>query len=114
MKLTDLKADIRNANRGTERGRKLVKKSLEQYGAGRSILVDRNGVIIAGNKTAEGAAAAGVTDVLLVPSDGTKLVAVQRVDIDIDSQAGRELAIADNRASEIELEPKYVAVTLAK
>ena len=44
-------SDSRNANKGTERGLALLDKSLRQYGAGRSILVDKNGRVIAGNKT---------------------------------------------------------------
>lgn len=104
MKLTELKPDSRNANKGTARGRKMVEQSLRSYGAGRSILIDKNGHIIAGNKTAEGAKAAGLTDVQIVKSDGSKLIAVQRTDLDITDPKARELAIADNRASEVSLE----------
>ena len=49
--LDDLLPDTSNANRGTARGRELLEHSLREYGAGRSILADRNGVVIAGNKT---------------------------------------------------------------
>jgi sporulation protein YlmC with PRC-barrel domain len=104
MKLASLKPDTRNANRGTDRGRKLVRESLKRYGAGRSILIDKSGNIIAGNKTAEGAKAVGLGDVQIVKSDGSKLIAVQRTDLDINDKAARELAIADNRASEVGLE----------
>lgn len=104
LKLSQLKPDTRNANKGTARGRKVVRESLERYGAGRSILVDKSGNIIAGNKTAEGARAAGILDVQVVKSDGTKLIAVQRTDLDINDKAARELAIADNRAAELGLE----------
>jgi DNA modification methylase/sporulation protein YlmC with PRC-barrel domain len=104
VKLADLTPDSRNANRGTARGRKFVRESLKRYGAGRSILLDRNGAIIAGNKTAEAAQAMGMEDVQVVQTDGSKLIAVQRTDLDIDSKAARELAIADNRASEVGLE----------
>lgn len=104
MKLSSLTPDQRNANKGTARGRKLVRESLQKYGAGRSILLDRAGNIIAGNKTAEGAEAIGMEDVLVVKSDGTKLVAVQRTDLDINDPKARELAIADNRASELGLD----------
>ncbi len=51
--LADLKPDPKNANSGTDRGRKMLRQSLEELGAGRSVLVDRNGAIIAGNKTVE-------------------------------------------------------------
>lgn len=47
-KLSDLQPDRRNANKGTERGLKALDHSLRQYGAGRSILVDKHGRIIAG------------------------------------------------------------------
>ena len=41
--LADLTLDPKNANKGTEKGRKMVAESLNRYGAGRSILVDREG-----------------------------------------------------------------------
>lgn len=104
MKLSALTPDTRNANKGTARGRKLVRESLERYGAGRSILIDKSGNVIAGNKTVEGAKAAGLQDVQIVKTDGTKLIAVQRTDLDINDKKARELAIADNRASEVGLE----------
>jgi DNA modification methylase len=41
--------------------------------------------------------------VIVVPTDGSKIVAVQRTDLDLDDVKARELAIADNRSSEIGL-----------
>jgi hypothetical protein len=55
-KIGDFLQDDKNANRGTKPGRKLIQQSLTDYGAGRSILIDRKGRIMAGNKTAIGAA----------------------------------------------------------
>jgi len=101
--LRDLRPDDRNANAGTERGRAMVEASLRRFGAGRSILVDRHGRIIAGNTTHEAAIDIGLTDAVVVKTDGTKLVVVQRTDLDIDSPAGRALAVADNRTSEVGL-----------
>ena len=101
--LTDLTPDDRNANAGTERGRAMVEESLRRDGAGRSILVDRNGNIIAGNTTHEAAIDIGLKDAVIVKTDGRRLVVVQRTDLDIDSPAGRALAVADNRTSEVGL-----------
>ena len=101
--LRDLRPDDRNANAGTERGRAMVEASLRRFGAGRSILVDRHGHIIAGNTTHEAAIDIGLTDAVIVKTDGRKLVVVQRTDLDIDSPAGRALAVADNRTSEVGL-----------
>ncbi len=103
VRLTELLPDACNANAGTERGRAMVEESLRRYGAGRSILVDRHGRIIAGNTTHEAAIDIGLTDAVIVKADGTKLVVVQRTDVEIDSPAGRALAIADNRTSEVGL-----------
>ena len=104
MKTSELKKDKKNANKGTKRGRELLEKSLREYGTGRSVLLDKNGHIVAGNKTVEAAARLGIDDVIVVPTDGTKIVAVQRTDLDIDSPVGRGLAYADNRVGEIDLE----------
>jgi DNA modification methylase len=103
-KLHDLKPDTKNANKGTERGQQMIEASLRAYGAGRSILIDKNGRIIAGNKTAENFGSIGLEDVLVVQTDGTKLVAVQRMDLDLNDKAAQELAIADNRAGQVSLD----------
>lgn len=103
-KLSDLIPDDKNFNRGTEFGQHLIEKSLRENGAGRSILLDKNNRIIAGNKTAENAAAIDLDDVVIVETDGTKLVAVKRTDIDLDSEQGRKMALADNATSAANLD----------
>ncbi len=102
--IKDLRLDDRNANRGTDRGRELLGASLKRLGTGRSILVDRRGAVIAGNKTLERAAALGLA-VRVVETDGKELVVVQRRDLDLDrDKAARELAVADNRVAEVNLD----------
>lgn len=103
-KLSDLVPDDKNFNRGTQFGQHLIEKSLRELGAGRSILLDKNNRIIAGNKTTENAAAIDMEDVIIVESDGSKLVAVKRTDIDLDSEQGRQLALADNATSAANLD----------
>lgn len=103
--LKDLTPDDRNANKGTDRGKGMIQNSLRRFGAGRSILVDRNGKIIAGNKTLENAAEVGLKDLIVVPTTGTQLVVVQRTDLDMDADpTARELGVADNRTAEVNLE----------
>jgi DNA modification methylase len=98
-------ADDINANRGTARGAAAIEDSIRKYGAGRSILIDRNGKVIAGNKTLERAKALGFKDVIVVRTDGTKIVAVKRADLDMDGDPrARELGIADNRSHELSLD----------
>jgi len=99
----DLAPDDNNANRGTARGRKMLKGSLKKLGAGRSILVDKNFTTIAGNKTLDEAKKQGFKRVVVVDSAGDTLVAVRRTDLDVQDKKGQELAIADNRVSEVDL-----------
>jgi hypothetical protein len=101
MKASELKQDDRNCNAGTKRGRKMVADSLKSYGAGRSILVDKDDRILAGNKTVQ---AAGDMPVQIVETDGSTLVVVKRTDLSLDDAKARQLAIADNRSSEVGLD----------
>ena len=48
INIEDLKQDSRNFNKGSEQGQELMERSFKEMGAGRSILIDRNGNIIAG------------------------------------------------------------------
>ena len=99
----ELQQDPTNANQGTARGRKMLAESLERYGAGRSILTDKNGRILAGNKTAAAAQQAGIP-IRVVETTGDELVVVQRTDLDAEQDAGaRELAYADNRIAQVDL-----------
>lgn len=91
-----LRQDDKNFNKGTKRGRELIDKSIRKFGAGRSILLDKNNRIIAGNKTQELAREAGIKKVIVIDAKPDELVAVRRGDVDLDSEKGREMALADN------------------
>lgn len=103
--LFDLKPDPMNANRGTERGAGMLEASLREFGAGRSLLVDKHGVVIAGNKTLEAAASIGMDRVRVIETDGTELVIVQRTDLDLAKDVrAKALGIADNRVAQVDLQ----------
>jgi hypothetical protein len=100
----ELTPDPQNANRGTDRGRQALGESLRAYGAGRAVLIDRHGVIIAGNKTVEQARRLNIP-LRVVKTDGLHLIAVQREDLDLATDPrAKALAIADNRVGELDLE----------
>jgi hypothetical protein len=103
-RLEDLQPDPHNANRGTERGRAQLDTSVRRYGAGRSILADKDGVIIAGNKTLETAADLGLP-IRAVHTTGGELIVVVRDDLSLATDpAARELAYADNRVAQVDLD----------
>lgn len=104
IKIKDLVPDNKNYNKGTEAGGAMIEKSLRKFGAGRSILLDKNNRIIAGNKTIENAGSIGLEDVIVVETTGDKIVAVKRNDIDLDTKKGREMALADNATAKANIE----------
>lgn len=101
--MADLQYDPTNANKGTVRGRGMLERSLQQYGAGRAPVASADGVILAGNKTIEVARELGIP-VQEIESDGTTLYVIRRTDLPYDDPRAKELAIADNRSGEVSLE----------
>jgi hypothetical protein len=99
----DVLLDEDNPNAGTDRGRYALKESLIRYGAGRSVLLDRDLRAIAGNKTVQQAQELGIP-LRVIRTTGEELVAVVREDLDLEEdRAARELSFADNRVAELGL-----------
>jgi len=101
--IRDIIPDDHNFNAGTEKGREMIEKSFRELGAGRSILLDKNNRIIAGNKSQQAAIATGIKRVRVIETTGDELVAVKRTDVDIDSKEGREMALLDNLTTQVNL-----------
>lgn len=73
----EIKLDAHNYRIHDERNLKLIKKSLKECGAARSIAIDADGEIIAGNATYKTAQELGIP-VKIIKTDGKELIAVQR------------------------------------
>ena len=101
--IDQLKFDDKNFNKHTEYGMSLLEKSLRENGAGRSILVDKDDNIIAGNGIVEAAINAGISKTRIVEVTGDELVVVKRTDLELDSKQGREMALADNATAAADL-----------
>ena len=99
MKLSELKPDKRNARRHNERNIGMIADSLREVGAARSIVIDEDGNILAGNGTVQAAKDAGLTKLQVVEVDGDTLVAVKRSGLTQEQKT--RLAIADNRTAEL-------------
>jgi hypothetical protein len=97
--LRDLKSDPRNARKRTNRSASLIQESLQRFGAARSIVIDEDGRILAGNGTVEGAKAAGISKVRIIETEGDEIVAVRRTGLTEEQKIG--LALADNRTSDL-------------
>ncbi|MAO24899.1 MAG: hypothetical protein CMJ25_29495 [Phycisphaerae bacterium] len=97
--ITSLVSDHKNARRRTDRSSQLIKDSLQKYGAARSIVIDEENRILAGNGTIEGAKAAGIKNVRIIETDGDEIIAVKRTGLSEDQKVG--LALADNRTADL-------------
>ncbi len=105
-KLTDYRPDPSNANQHSERGMSMLENSLSEVGLGRSIVTDKNGIILAGNATHERAVDQGFENAIEVETDGDELVVVKRRDLDLlndPNYRARMLSVYDNRTAELSL-----------
>lgn len=107
-KLRDYKLDPANPNAGTPQGTAMLEHSVETFGPARSGVADQDGVIRAGNHTAEQLFAVGIENVIEVEAGPDEWVVVKRPDM--DATMGKEYAVADNRTGQlISFDPKIMA-----
>lgn len=111
----EYRQDTENANRGSRRGQRVIERSYRERGAGRSWLVDKDDMLIAGNHAQQAALAAGIAEVVEIEvRDPRVQVVVKRPDLDLDNDGdsrARMMAFEDNRAGEVSLEwsPEQIA-----
>lgn len=116
-KLSDYKPAQVNPNAGSEYGLSVIENSLGQFGAGRSLLADQHGEMIAGSHTLQAAANAGFEDVIEIETDGKTLVVVKRTDLDLSTDVRAQgLQVVDNRSTEVGYVPdnEVIAPILAR
>lgn len=99
LDVSDLTLDPNNARLHNERNLDLITRSLREIGAGRSILVDEDGMIIAGNATVQAAENAGIRRVRVVDAAGDELIAVRRTGMTEEEKT--RMGLYDNRTAEL-------------
>jgi len=92
-----IKSDKQNYRKHSERNQQLINKSLSETGAGRSILIDNENEIIAGNGVFE---QWGDKPIKIVETDGSELIVVKRTDLKTNDPKRKQLAIMDNSTSD--------------
>ncbi len=111
--LGDLIPDPVNARRHNPRNVGMIEDSLHEVGFSRSLVIDEDGVILAGNATAEAAGNAGIEKVQVVEADGNTIIAVRRTGL-TDEQK-RRLALFDNQTAALaDWDPAVLAGMLAQ
>ncbi len=97
--IESLISDVANVRRRDDRAKRTLDASLAQFGPARSIVIDGNDVVRAGNGTLEAAQHAGVTEVLVVKRHPNQLVAVKVEDW--SPTEATAYSIADNRTVDL-------------
>ena len=97
--IRELVPDPKNRRKHTPRNVGMIVDALHKVGAGRSIVIDENNEVLAGNATIEAAGEAGITQLKVVDATGDEIVAVRRTGLTTDQK--RDLAIFDNRTGEL-------------
>lgn len=98
MQVKDLKFDERNYRIHSEKNKELIRKSINECGLARSVVIDNENCLIGGN---------GVvsqldknTPVKVIETDGSELVVVKRTDLKTDDEKRKRLAVMDNSTSD--------------
>lgn len=91
--------DKRNYRKHSDKNKELINKSLKECGAGRSIVIDKEDNIIAGNGIFEQAQKLGLKT-KIIETDGSELVVVKRTDLATDDDKRKQLAVMDNSSSD--------------
>lgn len=94
-----IKQDKNNARIHGEKNKNLIRKSIQELGAGRSIVIDNEDFVIAGNGVFEQAEKLGLKT-KIIESDGSELIVIKRTDLNYDDEKRRLLAIADNATAD--------------
>lgn len=97
--ISQLRPDPRNPRRRTARSADRIAHSLQTLGLGRSIVIDEEGQIIAGNGVVEAAGQVGIEKVRVIEADGSEIIAVRRTNLTPEQKV--QLSIADNRTGEL-------------
>lgn len=98
MEVKDLKFDKRNYRRHSEKNQSLIKKSINEVGFGRSIVVDAENEIICGNGVVS--QVDKKTPVKVIETDGNELIVVKRTDLKTEDAKRKQLAVMDNSTSD--------------
>src|SRR5574344_827525 len=96
--VAELKQDENNYRKHSDENRRRIRKSINAAGLGRSVVVEADGVVIAGNGVAS--VVDEDTPIRVVETDGTELVVVKRTDLHEGDERRKKLAFADNATSD--------------
>ena len=94
----DLIQDAHNYRKHSDTNKARIRKSIDEAGLGRSVVIDADGVLVVGNGVQQ--VIDKDTPVRVVETDGTELVVVKRTDLHTGDPRRKTLAFADNATAD--------------
>lgn len=105
VKLSEIEMDLLNANRHTERGNKMLRDSMEQFGFAEAGTLDKHNRIIGGNhRTEVSADILAADEAIVIETDGQRPLFIKRNDLDLSTEAGRRLSYFLNRSAQVSID----------
>lgn len=98
MELKDIKFDQHNFRKHNSKNQKLIKKSIKETGFGRSVVIDSENELIAGNGVVS--QLPKDTKIKVIETDGSELVVVKRIDLKTNDRKRQQLALNDNATAD--------------
>jgi len=97
--IDDLVPDAQNPRTHGKRNIEMIADSLRDVGPGRSIVIDEDNIIVAGNGVVQAAAEVSITNVRIIEATGTELIAVRLTGLTPEQK--RRLSYFDNKTAEL-------------
>ncbi len=98
-----IKYQDQNLNKGTDKGRDMVQRSIEKFGMRDAVVIDKNGEIISGNHRKKAATKRGITKERIIEASSDEVIAIQYKDVDLSTPEGKELALALNQTAKFNI-----------
>lgn len=95
----DLILNKNRFNKGSKFGLSLLRRAIQTLGFGRSVLVDKDNIVLAGNDVYRIAKELGA-NIRVIETDGNELIVVKRKDVSAGERKGKELSLTDNLTQE--------------
>ena len=109
VSIDTIRFDPRNANKGTKRGSETVEQSISDFGFIDPGILDKDNMLIGGNKRTKAASDVGHKNAIIIDHDGKTPIYIRYPDFDLDSpdadirEKSRRLAYMLNRSAQISL-----------
>lgn len=93
---------------------KLLLNSIRKFGLCRSVVVDKNNIVLCGHKVVNASKDCDINKVRVVETNGDELIIVKRTDMDISSAKTKEMMLVDNliTSKNLEWNTDYIIQTM--